>query len=172
MTQKTTKSTRPSAAKPKTFKLDIFGVLSNLTASSLNVWRDLSEDERKGVGTFVIQRWLSSINDITIRRLNEWVNPYVWRFRASNGYKLDHTDLELKLMAVASPGKPTRCQWQAGPKKNSKSLAVQVVSQHIGCSPREAKLSMYLLDRSVIIEYAEELGWDKAELKKLSEELT
>jgi hypothetical protein len=146
------------------YKLDIFGLLSNIDSPrSGDIYDKLTEDERKGFAPLVVMRWMSGTSDERqIMMLNEFVNPSVFTLS-------DHPHLLMQLLQVASSKKPKRYAW-LGVKSNKKSVeCVEVIKQYFGISEREAK-TYSLPPQEEILQMAEELGWDKDRIAKLKKE--
>lgn len=155
--------------KPKTYALDIFRVLKELNSENLNFWDQLSEEERKGFAPYTAIRWMSGTKDAkAIILLNEFVNPYVFAFNST------HQELLMKLLASCGSGNPnTRTQWiPEGKKGSNKPLSLKIICEYYEYSMREAKQSLSLLSNEDVVELAEELGWQKDEIKNLKLELS
>jgi hypothetical protein len=153
-------------AAERTFKLDIFDLLSKIDRGDLHIWDKLSEDERKGFAPLVVMRWMSGVTEARqIVYLNELINPLIFQLGK-------HPDLLMKLLAACSSKKQRRYFWLAASKKKAaKKLEVQVLQEYYGYSERVAKQQLPLLDGEDILTMAEELGWQKDELAKLKKEI-
>lgn len=145
-------------------KPSIFQVLSAINDRSA-LFDDMSDDDIKTIHPYVLTRWLAgSNNDNMVLFLNELQNVH------NNGlYK--HKRFLLRLLQTTG-GSNVRAKWMAPPKKTKQSnAAVRVVQEALECSSREAAVYIESLTPDVILAQAEDLGWQKDELKKLKQEL-
>jgi hypothetical protein len=143
---------------------DLFALLGQLNKRDMNAFTNLTEEGQKAASPLVIMRWLSGTSDpAQIVRLNEFVNRYVFSLGQEK-------PLLFKLMAAACTGK-NRATWLKGPTSTNTRLAIEAVKTRYECSAREAKGYIELLEPSAIVQFAEEAGWDKEQLKKLELEL-
>lgn len=144
---------------------DLFAFLGALNRRDLQAFNKLTEEGQKAAHPLVIMRWLSGTNDqAQIIRLNEFANRYVFSLGQEK-------PLLFKLLASACTGKTQRTTWLKGPGSNSQRLALEAVKSQFQCSTREAKGYIELLSSEDILRFAEEAGWDKEQLKKLTTEL-
>ena len=142
---------------------DLFAGLTSLGRKDREWFDKLSADGQKAAAPFVIMRWLTGTSDeAQIVRLNTFVNPYVF------SGALDKSAL-FKTIAASCTGKTFRYGWLKGPGAKAKRATLDVISQFYGVSQREA--STYSIDNDSLIAMAEELGWDKDEITKLTKEL-
>lgn len=145
--------------------LDLFGFLAKLNRRDHRAYDLLSEEAQGAAHPFVIMRWLSGTGDqAQIVRLNEFANRYVFALGADK-------ELLFKLLAAACTGKTSRVSWIKGPGSGSQRLAIEAIMAKYDCSTREAEEYLPLLDASDVIGFAEDAGWDKDQLKKLTTEL-
>lgn len=143
---------------------DLFAFLGELNRRNLNAYTELSPEGQKAAHPLVIQRWLSGTSDSAqIVRLNMFSNKYVFTLG-------QHKPLLFKLLAAACTGSK-RNQWIKGPGGTSTKLSLDVIKRTHGCSTREAAMHIRFLKPEQVLEYGEELGLPKEELKKLSIEL-
>lgn len=149
--------------------LDLFPSLATIGKSRDYEWYNkLSEEDQKEAKPVVIARWLTGTKDLQqILNLNEFVNPYVFALASEK-------ELLFKLMTAACTGSTGRYQWikppgTAGSKTNMK---IEVIAQYYETSLREAALYLRNTKESDIIMMAEELGFDKEQMKLLEKELT
>lgn len=151
----------------KKFQLDIFSLMSRIDAGETELWEKLSDDEKKGFSALIIMRWMSGTNDQRqIIYLNEFVNQVVFPFGK-------HPELLLKLLCVSSSKHPRRYQWNpmVGGKKSKNELTIRAIKEYHNYTSKEAKDVLRLLNREDIVSMAEELGWQKEELKLLAKEM-
>jgi hypothetical protein len=147
-----------------TEKLDLFPFLAELNRRNMGAYESLTDEAKKQASPLVIMRWLSGTNDpAQIIRLNSIVNPYVFNL-------VQEKTLLFKLMSAACTGK-NRANWIKGPSGTNVSLAIQAVQSQFQVSSREAKEYLDLLTPENIIQFAEEAGWDKDQIKKLQQEM-
>ena len=85
--------------------------------------------------------------------------------------KLDHTELMAKLLACCGTKSRKRFTWVPEGKKSSRPLAFAVVEEYFDYTIKETKEMLTVIENDDIMTYAEELGWEPAELKKLKKEL-
>lgn len=145
--------------------LDLFGFLNQLNSRNLRAYDQLEEDAKKAAHPLVIMRWLSGTGDeAQIIRLNTFVNPYVFSLGQEK-------ELLFKLLAASCTG-PKRNQWLKGPgTKGSGKLAIKVLMEHFDCTARDAGHLLPSWGSDDVLQCAEELGWDKADITKLKAEL-
>ena len=144
---------------------DLFAFLERLNKRDLQAFDKLSDEGKKAASPLVIMRWLSGTSDpAQIVRLNEFSNKYVFSLGQDKS-------LLFKLLASSCTGRTNRASWLKGPGGGSKRLAVQALQDKFNCSSREALGYMDLLEPEDIVRFADEAGWEKEELKKLSAEL-
>lgn len=149
------------------FKLDIFGLLGKIDkASSGDIYANLTDDEKKGFAPLVVMRWMSGTSDERqIMMLNTFANPLIFSLAK-------HPHLLMQVLQTCSSKTFKRYQWIGikGNKKNTQSL--KVVGEYFEMSEREVKLLDPFPQNIEILQMAEELGYDKDEIKKLEKELS
>jgi len=144
---------------------DLFAFLGQLNKRSSTAYTELSEEGKKAAHPLVVMRWLSGTSDAgQIVRLNTFANRYVFSLGS-------HKELLFKLLAASCTGRGSRAQWIKGPSGTSTRLALDAITQKYECSNREAQDYLELLEPADVIGYAEELGWEKEQCKKLLLEL-
>jgi hypothetical protein len=142
---------------------DLFAGLAALSKGDKDWYDNLSLEGQKAAAPFVMMRWMCGTSDgAQIVRINSLVNTQVF-----NGVSSKST--LFKLLAIAATGKSSRYSWLKGPGSKAKKLSLEVLKQYYECSTREA--ITYKVDAETLLEMAEELGWDKEELTKLTKEL-
>lgn len=145
--------------------LDLFGFLGQLNRRDPLAYDRLSDEAKKAAHPLVIMRWLTGTSDqAQIVRLNEFANKYVFALGTDKA-------LLFKLLAAACTGKTSRTNWIKGPGSKSARLAIQAVAAKYECSIREAEEYLQFLSAEDVVLCAEEVGWDKDSLKKLTSEL-
>jgi len=155
-------------AKKKTYKIDLFPMLSNISTKNVGYYDTLSEENLKEFAPIVFLRWLSGCKGDArqIFFLNEMVNPYVFHLHK-------HKRLLFNLMTASTSGKAHRYQYiKTKPKLSSTTpLAVQIVVEIFDYSKKEAQEAINILTDADIIDLAEQLGRQDAEIKAIKKEL-
>lgn len=147
----------------KKFKLDIFNVLGRLAKKD----RKFSDEELKALAPMVIQRWLSGTNnEAQIILINQFANRYC--FSLAN-----HKELLVNLMTISCPGRFNKYSWlkRGAKNKGNTKIANAVIASYFNYPLRRASESVAMLDDETIIRYAEELGYQKDQIKDLKKEL-
>lgn len=145
--------------------LDLFGFLGALNRRDLAAYDKLSDEAKKSAHPFVIMRWLAGTSDkAQIIRLNEFANKHMFPLGQEKA-------LLFKLLAASCTGNVNRTSWIKGPGGNGTKLAVKAIMERYEVSTREAELYLELLEPADVVLCAEEAGWEKDQLKKLSTEL-
>lgn len=143
---------------------DLFALLGSLNRRDHTAYDRLTPDGQRAASPLVIMRWLSGTADrAQLVRLNEAVNRYVFALGQEKA-------LLFKLMAAACTGSK-RTQWLKGPTAKADRLALAAVRGRYGCSTREAEGHLTALEPADVLACAEDLGWDKDQLKRLKAEL-
>lgn len=146
-------------------EFDLFAFLAKLNRRDLLAYDSLSPEQQKNAHPFIALRWLAGTSDeAQIIRLNEFANRYVFSLGTEK-------PLLFKLLGAACTGKTHRTTWLKGPGSKSDKLAIQAIMTQYECSTREARDYLPLLDASDVVRFAEDAGWDKDQLKKLTTEL-
>lgn len=147
-------------------KLDIFAVLKSIDSGNYFLYDQLTDEERKEVAPFVIQRWLTGTSDREqILRVNSLVNTFAFALGK-------HPALLTKLMSVAATKRVKRYQWQKGLSTgSSKSKIIEIISKYYDCSSKDASQMVSLLSAEDIMAIAVELGLDKDEIKDLRKQI-
>ena len=153
-------------ATPK-HKLDIFGVLGNISRKDSAFYDKLTEEEQKALMPLVVMRWLTGTSDARqLYFLNELVNPLV--FNLTN-----HKKLLVQLMGVCTSGSSRKHTWMKAKPRTSSSTPniTSVIKQHFNYSTRHAIEAIPLLCDTDILEYAEQLGRQPDVIKLIKKEL-
>ena len=154
-------------AKKKTHKLDIFNVLNQISTKKRNYYEGLSEEEQKAFMPLVVMRWLSGTrNARQVFYLNELVNPSVFSLHK-------HKKFLYYLMTICTTGHGQRYFWNKTLSKRSSTTPVttQTICQFFGYNTREAADALPLLSDEDILSYAEDLGKQPDEIRKIKKEL-
>ena len=147
------------------YKLDIFDLLGKINSpKSGDIYAKLSDEERKGFAPLIVMRWMSGTSDERqIILLNEFVNKSVFSLAK-------HPHLLMQLLQVASSKTNKRYQWLGIKSKKKNVESMRVVGEYYEMSEREVKLLNPFPTQEEMIQMAEELGWEKEDIKKLEKE--
>ena len=151
----------------KKHKFDIFDVLGKINKKNHTFFFFFPKDQQNAIAPVVLMRWMSGTTDARqIFFMNEAVNPFV--FPLAN-----HKELLIDLMTVCAPGKFQKYKWHKSLNKRTTStpIAVSVIRDYFDYSQREAQQSLPLLSNDDVLDYAEQLGYQKEEITKLKKEL-
>lgn len=142
---------------------DLFAFLSKLNHRDLTAFSKLTEEGQKAASPVVIGRWLAGTTDpLQLVRLNEVANRYIFSLGQDKA-------LLFSLLAASCSGNVNRCYWQKSPGAKSERLRIKVICETLECTSREA--ATYVLPSETVVQWAEELGWNDDELKKLRAEV-
>lgn len=160
----TTKKTK--SEKKTEYKFDLFKYLPEFEKGNLDIWDNLSDDERKGFSPLIVMQWLSATSDsIRLQKLTKIVNNVVFNPTISK-----HKQLLAMLLAITSKGRSAKRKFISMPKSKGRNKSIDVLTQYFGYSTREA--SMYLDKANIewLVELAEDLGWEKDDINLLEKE--
>ncbi len=148
-------------------KVNIIDFLNNIDSGNLEYYTSLTSEERKSVSMVVVGRWLTCTkNTKQILACNALVNPFVFKFAGK------HNELLYNLMVTASNGAKKNYRWVPRKKReSSRPVSSKAVAQFHGISTYAA--SGYVgkaYSYEDILYFAESLGFDDAELKKIKDE--
>jgi hypothetical protein len=139
--------------------------MGNLDKRDFQAWDKLNEEERKSFSALILMRWMAGTADARqIVFLNELLNPVLFSLGK-------HPELQMKLLASASSGISQRYKWMGVKSGAKKVKGLKVIQEYFGYNTREATEAATLLKKDVIIEMANELGYQDDEIKKLKKEL-
>lgn len=153
-------------AKQKTEKkplLNIFDVLKNINNKKYQYLKTLTPEECSAFQPYLTQRWLCATpNSLQYYLLNEVCNRYL------NSVVGKHSDLCYKLFNITSQSSNTRYAYIAPKtKKSSKKAHVNVIAEYYNISTKIAEKYAALTTIDDIINMAEELGYQAADIKAL-----
>ena len=128
--------------------------------------REFSADETKAIQPVVVMRWLTGTkSEQQILLLNCFANRYCFSLQ-------HHKQLLINLMTIACPGKFSRHNWIKRDAKTTKTkLSEVVVASYYNYPLRRAGEAASMLDDETIIGYAEDMGYQKEQLRDLKKEL-
>lgn len=139
-------------------KLNIFDVLKQINSKNYNYLNNLPESLRIQFNSYMTYKWLVGTDDpVQIMLIGDYVNDKVLTLAK-------HPDLLFKLFCTTSD-RHNRYSW-IYPKKDS-SESVKVIAEYLECSYREARLHLNSFTSDDIVQMANELGYQDAEIKKL-----
>lgn len=149
-----------------TERVDIFELLGKIDTKQPDLFSSYTEEEQKTIAPYVIMRWLSGISSARqIIFINELVNPYVFTLGKDK-------DLLLKLLSICTNGRQQRYKWVKQAKKEpSFPLATKLVKEYFGYNTKHAKDALPILTNDDMIGFAEELGYQPEDIKKLKVEM-
>lgn len=152
---------------PAKRNLDIFGVLNNIRKHNIDFFDTLNEQQVKEFQPFVIMRWLAgSTNPNEINLLNEIVNSAVFTFGASDKKLLYY------LLSISMIDSSARNKFIKPSQRTTATEEVKLLQQYYHYSAREAREAAGVLSTDELLELAEDLGYEKDQLKKLKNELS
>lgn len=160
-------------ATKKTYKLELFPLLRNISTKNVGYFDSLSEEALKEFTPFTLMRWLTGCNDGSnysahqIYFLNELVNQYVFVLGAK------HKKLLYNLMTMSTTGRDCRYKFNKTKGKRGSTMpkAVAVIQEIFGYSSKDAHEAISVLSDEAIIDMAEQLGRQAGEIKDLKKEL-
>lgn len=146
---------------------DLFEGLANLGKKNYNWYSGLSDAGKKSASPFVMARWMTGTSDqAQLVRINTFVNPYLFQLGAEK-------DLLFKLLAASATGRNVRYNWIKAPgAKTAVKLKIEVIKQFYDISTREANMYLKNIDEDDIMEMADQLGWEKADITALKKEFS
>lgn len=146
------------------YKLDIFDTLKQIDKKDITFYDNLPDEAKKGFAPIVITRWFSSGSPYQLELTSTILNPMVFRL-----YK--HPGLMYKLMVASSDGKSKRYSWiKKKSKDKSSPMTVSAISEYYVCSKFDALRYKQRLTQDDVLEMAEDLGYDKDQIKKIKAE--
>jgi len=135
-------------------------------------YETLSEEQLKELAPLVLMRWLTGCNDgqghsaRQIYFLNEFLNPFVFHMGK-------HKKLLYNLMTLCTTGRD--CRYTFNKTKNKKGgklpKATAVIKTMYNYNTKDAQEAAEILTSEVIVDMAEQLGYQAPELKELKKEL-
>jgi hypothetical protein len=148
-----------------TERVDIFDFLKHVDKRDIYYYSELTSEEQKSIAFLTAVRWFSGTkNNNQILAVNSLVNQFT--FKLSN-----HPDLLYKLMCIASSGTEKRYQWIPKKKRtSSKPMSARAIAQYNDISVIKADGYLDMLALEDVLEYADALAFDTAEIKKIKDE--
>lgn len=146
--------------------LDLFALLDNISRKNVAAYDRLTDEELREFQPFVIMRWLTGTKSARqVFYLNTLLNPFVWTLPK-------HKKLLYYLLTSSTDGKPQRYTWTKVQSKkiSSRPSSVEVIKSHFGYSTSHAIDALKVLSVDDVIEYANELGYQKEDIAKIKKE--
>jgi hypothetical protein len=150
-------------------EVSIFECLANIDKGNVALFDTLSKEQQTSlIKPVVLQQWLysstTSKDATAVNMLNNNVNQYIFSL-----YK--HPRLLFNLMCGSGLGRTRRYSYtKRVPNESNQRLSLEIIELHEGCSPREAKSFIRLLNKDDLVEMAIALGYEKPQLTALSKE--
>ena len=139
-------------------RLDIFEVLREINNKNYKYLDTLDDNLKKSFTPYVVFQWLQSTDEPNQMIILNHISPMIFDLQ-------DHPELLFKLFCISSMNKYTRYSWIF--PKATKDDSIDILSQYLECSPRNAKEYKEFYTKDDIIIMAKELGYQDAEIKKL-----
>lgn len=139
-------------------RLDIFEVLREINNKNYKYLDTLDDNLKKSFTPYVVFQWLQSTDEPNQILVLNHISPMIFDLQ-------DHPELLFKLFCISSMNKYTRYSWIF--PKATKDDSIDILSQYLECSPRNAKEYKEFYTKDDIIIMAKELGYQDAEIKKL-----
>lgn len=146
--------------------LDIFKVLEQVDTKQHDAFSNFTDVEKKGYAPLVVQRWLTgTYNKTQIILINELLNPYVFSLQ-------QHKELLWKLTTVCTSGTKQRYVWNKTLTDSStNSECIKCIKQYFNYNTKHAKIVYNTIDKLLVIDMAEELGYTDSDINKIRKEL-
>ena len=148
-------------------KLDIFKLLASIDQKNKNHYHTLTEEELKEFSPYVIMRWLTGTSNIrNVYFINEIVNPYIF-----DGTMRKHPELLYDLMLICTTGSRQRYKWSMPKKEIAYPLITNLICEYFNFSKDHAKVVMPNLTEEDLLSYADQLAYQKEEIRDLKKEI-
>lgn len=139
--------------RKRKFKVNLFNIFKHITSNNTNYFNSLTEDEKKELSPYVMQRWMIGASDNSYMHIiltNSYLNPYVFSL-------CGHDVLLFKLCTVANGGYGhTRFKFQK-PSRTKISFELRTIMQYYNCNHDEAKGIVKLLSHEDIQDIKEQI---------------
>lgn len=145
--------------------VDIFEILKNIDLQDKDYFKSLSNDERKSVYFYLIQRWLTgTTNKKQILYVNSFCNNKVWKL-------YNEPDLLYYLMCASSIDGKKYYKWPAKKKKETRTETVKMIMNYYKCAQKDAIDYIKILTIEDIEEMSLLSGLDKETINKIKKEI-
>lgn len=131
----------------------LFSTLKQIDNNDYQFYNELTDDEKRKIGPYILLKWLSFSNDAErIKLINETANVYMFSL-----YK--YPELMSKVLAASGTGKEEFYKFISPSKKVSTKLkSISVILKYHNISKDEANYMLDLYDMDEVIDMAESLG--------------
>ena len=152
----------------KTNKLPIKDILAAIDMKATNVWDDLSDDEKKQVSFYLLNRYASAIKgprakqELTILKTNEYYNKN-WNILGTR-----HPKLQWQLLCAThnASRKSRQHVWQGLKQKGGDVKVVKWLKEMFpNMKEDEVNLLATISTKQELKQYAEDHGLDKKDVK-------
>lgn len=149
-------------------KLPLKDILAAIDMGAKNVWDEITDDERKQISFWLLNRYVSSVGgnresqELAVFKTNEYYNKN-W-----NELGTKHPKLQWQLLCQAgNTGKIEFHKWLGlKGKKSADSKIVKFLSERFpNMKQDEVELLAKISTKAEIKQYAESLGMDKKDVK-------
>jgi len=149
-------------------KLPLKDILAAIDVGAKNVWDEISDDERKQVSFWLLNRYASSVSgnreaqELAVFKTNEYYNKN-W-----NELGTKHPKLQWQLLCQAgNTGRIERHNWIGLKTKKSADSKITkfLLEKFPSMKQDEVELLARISTKQEIKEYAESLGMDKKDVK-------
>lgn len=152
-----------------TSKLPIKDILAAVDMGAKSVWDELSDDEKKQVSFWLLNRYVSSIKgsrdaqELAIFKTNEYYNKN-W-----NVLSTKHPKLQWQLLCMAGgTGKIEFHPWIGLKGKGTSNKSLKFLKEiYPNMKDSDLELMSNLVTDKELKSYAEELGYDKKQIKDM-----
>ena len=149
-------------------KLPIKDILAAVDMNGKSVWKELSDDERKQVSFWLLNRYVSAVagsrekQELAVFKTNEYYNKNYMEIS-----KHQHLQWQLLCMSGAT-GKIEYHPWIGFKKKTTNNKRIKIL-QEIYPNTKEDELELLasISSKKEIQELAEEHGYDKKTIKDI-----
>jgi broad specificity phosphatase PhoE len=167
MVKKTTKTKEKDTA-PKERKLDMFReVIPAIDRRNMNFWTDLSDEQKKELSPWLVQRWASSAEaqaewqEYFIQATNERVNMHMADLSK-------HPELLWMLLASTGAKKGFRRSWLGASKRAKKDHIMEFLGElYPNAGEQELELLREINDEAELKQIAEQMNLKTSEIKEV-----
>lgn len=157
-------------------KLDLFRViLPALDKRDIYFYRNLTDEQKKDIGIWVLTRWMSSTRnhpEDQLYTVNEVVNKDSKIFsskKSDNALESNrHKELQWMLLAISGSGKSEAHLWPGAPKHAKKNpLEDAILSIYPLLSDDELELLLHINSNEELTKFFKHNGYDDKSIKEL-----
>ena len=154
-------------------KISLWDTLAVFDMNGKAIWKELSDDQKKSVGFWILNRWMSSVKgtrekqELAVMKTNEYYNKNFGDISCS---KDGHQELFWQLLCLAgNTGKIESHTWIGHKKKSTNATENKVINFLNDIYPNmkedEIELLARITSKDDIIKLAEEHGIEGFKLK-------